>query len=103
MLSSQPRSFTKALGGSSTKLPPIDAIVAIAIFYQSTRGLEHKTPPERRYRRNRDLLPKHSGARAQNSPRETLSSQSRSFTKALGGLSTKTPPERCYRRIRDLL
>src|ERR1041385_2183652 len=64
-------------------------------------GLSTKTHPERRYRRNRDLLPKHSGARAQklplrdtiiaiaisyqsprglnhkNSSRETLSSQSR--------------------------
>src|ERR1041385_2955901 len=117
---------TKALGGLSTKLPPRDAIVAIVIFYQSTRGLEYKTPPERRYRRNRDLLSKHSGARVQNSPRETLSSQSRSFTKALGGSSTKlpprdaivaiatfyqstqgleykAPPERRYRRNRDLL
>src|SRR3954465_13789822 len=83
---------TKALGGSSTKLPPRDAIVAIAIFYQSTRGLEYKTPSERCYRRNRDLLPKHSGARVQNSPRETLLSQSRPFTKALGGSSTKLPP-----------
>src|ERR1041385_4685532 len=59
----------KALGGSSTK-----------------------TPPERRYRRNRDPLRKHSRARAQNSPRETLSSQSRSLTKALGGSSTKKFP-----------
>src|ERR1041385_4820146 len=64
----------KALGGLSTKLPPRDAIVAHAIFTQSTRGLEYKTPPERRYRRSRDLYPKHSGARVQNSPRETLSS-----------------------------
>src|ERR1041384_8283902 len=88
---------SKALGGSSTKLPPRDAIVAIAIFYQSTRGLEYKTPPERRYRRNHDILPKHSGARVQNSPRETLSSQSRSFTKALGGLEYKAPPVRRYR------
>src|ERR1041385_5309836 len=93
---------TKALGGSSTTLPPRDAIVAIVIFYQSTRGLEYKTPPERRYRRNRDLLPKHSGARVQNSPRETPSSLTRSSPKALGGSSTKTPPEKRYRRSRDL-
>src|ERR1041385_8809497 len=59
----------KALGGSSTKLPP-----------------------ERRYCRSRDLHSKHSGARVQNSPQETLSSLSRSSLKALGGSSTKLPP-----------
>src|SRR4051812_48108353 len=70
-LSSLTRSLSKALGRSSTKLPPRDAIVAHAISTQSTRGLEYKTPPERRYCRSRDLYPKHSGARVQNSPRET--------------------------------
>src|SRR3954469_8213666 len=84
----------KALGGSSTKLPPRDAIVAHAIFIQSTRGLEYKTPPERRYRRSRDIYPKHSGARVQNSPRLTLSSLRRSLPRALGGSSTKTPPKK---------
>src|ERR1041385_7855932 len=39
-------------------------------FYhnKALRGSSTKTPPERRYHRNRDLLPKHSGARAQKLP-----------------------------------
>src|ERR1044071_3175265 len=61
-------------------------------YSKSTRGLEHETPPERRYRRECDLISKHSGARARYSPRETLSSRMRSHFKALGGSSMILPP-----------
>ena len=58
----------KALGGSSTKLPPRDAIVAIAIFYQSTRGIEYKLPPRDAIIAHAIFTPKHTGARVQNLP-----------------------------------
>src|ERR1041385_7365110 len=88
---------TKALGGSSTKLPPRDAIVAIAIFYQSTRGLEYKTPPERRHRRSRDLHPKRSGARVQKLPPRNAIVAHAIFTYNHLGARAPSPPERRYR------
>src|SRR4051812_4296008 len=58
----------KALGGSSTNSPRETMSSLTRSLPKSTRGLERKLPPERRYRRSHDLYLKALGGSSANSP-----------------------------------
>src|ERR1041385_6359842 len=71
-------SYLQALGGSSLELPPERRYLRKRDLYlQALGGSSQELPPREAIFANATFTYKHSGARAKNSPREMLSSQTR--------------------------
>src|ERR1041384_3885709 len=101
-LSSLTRSLPSNNSGARAQTPPERRYHRSRDHYlQSTRGLEHKLPPRDAIIAHAITTSKALGGSSANSPRETLSSLTRSLPQKHLGSRAQTSPERCYHRSRD--